>query len=111
MRRYRLGSAPCGRVFAHNGAAFAEQQLLGAATKFRDTINTEVVFGGFVFQQILLSFLTLVSTGVLPVSSLYTPIPKVDFAVAVVGTKQIGRAQNWVGRSGSNVLKHDEVPL
>ena len=36
---------------------------------------------------------------------------QVDFARAVVGTKQIGQAQNWVGRSGSNVLKHDEVPL
>lgn len=63
-----LGGA--GALIVDNCASFTEQQLLSAATKLRNTINTEVVFGGFIFQQILLGFFTLVRTGVLPVSSL-----------------------------------------
>lgn len=63
-----LGGA--GALIVDNCASFTKQQLLSAATKLRNTINTEVVFGGFIFQQILLGFFTLVRTGVLPVSSL-----------------------------------------
>ena len=101
----------CTRTFVtHNCATFTEQQLLRAATKFRNTINTEVVFGGFIFQQILLSFLYAGQyRGFAGFIFIYTNT-QVDFARAVVGTKQIGQAQNWV-RSGGNVLKHDEVPL
>ena len=105
------GLRRAGAFFAHNGAAFAEQQLLGAATKFRDTINTEVVFGGFVFQQILLSFFDAGQYRSFAGFIFIYTNTQVDFSRAVVGAKQIGQAQNWVGRSGSNVLKHDEVPL
>ena len=38
-------------------ALFAEQQFLRAAGERRDALNTEIVFGGLIFQQILLSFL------------------------------------------------------
>ena len=98
-------------LVAHNCTAFAEQQFLSATTKFRDTINTEVIFGGFIFQQILLSFFNAGQhRGFAGFIFIYTNT-QVDFTRAVVGTKQIGQAQNWVGRSGGNVLKHDEVPL
>jgi hypothetical protein len=50
------GSARCGRVYRDNCASFTEQQLLGAATKFRNTIDAQIVFSGFIFQQILLCF-------------------------------------------------------
>ena len=117
IRRHaqRAGTARglcCASTFAaHNFAAFTEQQFLSTATKFRDTINTEVVFGGFVFQQILFSFFNAgQDRGFAGFIFIYTNT-QVDFARAVVGTKQIGQAQNRVGRSGGNVLKHDEVPL
>jgi hypothetical protein len=35
---------------------FAEQQLLRAVGESGDALNAEIVFGGFIFQQILLSF-------------------------------------------------------
>ena len=105
------GLCRTGTFVTHNCTAFTEQQLLGAATKFRDTINTEVVFGGFVFQQILLSFLNAGQYRSFAGFIFIYTNTQVDFARAVVGTKQIGQAQNRVGRSGGNVLKHDEVPL
>ncbi|MBS2140638.1 hypothetical protein KCA24_28165, partial [Escherichia coli] len=36
---------------------------------------------------------------------------QVHLAGTFIRTKQIGQAQNRVGRSGGNFLKHDEVPL
>jgi hypothetical protein len=40
---------------ANNAAAFAKQEFLRATAKFRNTVDAEVVFGVFIFQQILLS--------------------------------------------------------
>jgi len=59
-----------GALVVNDRIAFAKQQLLGATAKLRDPVNAEIVLRRLVLQQILLGFLTLVSTGVLPVSSL-----------------------------------------
>ena len=100
------------RAFVTNDAvAFAEQQLLRAATKLRNTINTEIVFGGLILQQILLSFFNAGQHRRLAGLIFINTNPEIDFSRAFVGAKQIGQAQNWVGRGGCNVLKHDEVPL
>jgi hypothetical protein len=89
-------------VYRHNRAAFTEQQLLGAATKFRNTIDTEVVFGGFIFQQILLCFFNAGQyrsfTGFIFINT----NTQVDFARAVIGTKQIGQAE--MGSAGAAVM-------
>jgi hypothetical protein len=53
---YRPGLRGAGTFVINNRAAFTEQQFLRATTKFRNTIDAEVVFCGFVFQQILLAF-------------------------------------------------------
>lgn len=56
----RTGTARClrgaGAFISDNRIAFTEQQLLGAATKFRNTIDAQIVFSRFIFQQILLCF-------------------------------------------------------
>ncbi len=43
--------APCVRAYHLNQrAAFAEQQFLSAASKFRNPVNAEIVFRRFIFQ-------------------------------------------------------------
>jgi len=105
------GLCGAGAFIVDNRVAFAEQQLLSATTKFRNTVDAEVVFGIFVFQQILLSFFNAGQYRGLAGLIFIDTNTQVDFSRAVIGTKQIGQAQNWVGRGGGNVLKHDEVPL
>ncbi|MNP26957.1 hypothetical protein D3C76_1198410 [compost metagenome] len=105
------GLCGAGTFIADNRVAFAEQQLLSATTKFRDAVDAEVVFGIFVFQQILLSFFNAGQYRGLAGLIFIDTNTQVDFSRAVIGTKQIGQAQNRVGRGGGNVLKHDEVPL
>jgi hypothetical protein len=100
--RYRPGLRGAGAFIGDNRAAFTEQQLLGAATKFRNTIDAEVVFGGFIFQQILLCFFNAGQyrsfTGFIFINT----NTEVNFARAVIGTKQIGQAQN--GSAGAAVM-------
>ena len=93
------------------GATFTKQQLLSAATKFRDAVNAEVIFGGFIFEQILFSLFHAGQYRGFARLIFIDTNPEVNFAGTFIGTKQIGQAQNRVGRSGGNVLKHDEVPL
>jgi hypothetical protein len=64
------GLRGAGAFISDNRIAFTEQQLLGAATKFRNTIDAQIVFSRFIFQQILLCFFDAGQNGVLPVSSL-----------------------------------------
>jgi len=43
-------------LVGNDRALFAEKQLLRAVSKCRNTFNSEIVFGGLILQQILLSF-------------------------------------------------------
>ncbi|MNV85465.1 hypothetical protein D3C71_1794290 [compost metagenome] len=102
----------CASTFiANKRATFSKQQFLSATTKLRNTVDTEVVFGVFIFQQILLGFFDAGQNRSFTGFIFIDTNTQVYFSRAVIGTKQIGQAQNRVGRGGGNVLKHDEVPL
>ncbi len=62
VSRYPQGTGATGRLHgtcalvSDDRALFTEQQLLRAVGEYRNTFNTEIVFGGLILQQILLSF-------------------------------------------------------
>lgn len=93
------------------GVIFIKQQFLSAVIKFRDVVNVEVIFGGFIFEQILFSFFYVGQYWGF-VCFIFIDINfEVNFVGMFIGMKQIGQVQNWVGRSGGNVFKYDEVLL
>jgi hypothetical protein len=81
-----------GAFIIDNCASFTEQQLLGAATKFRNTIDTQIVFSGFIFQQILLCFFNAGQDRCFTRFIFVNTNSEVNFCWAVIGTKQIGQA-------------------
>ena len=91
----RTGTARClrgaGAFISDNRIAFTEQQLLGAATKFRNTIDAQIVFSRFIFQQILLCFFDAGQNGRFTGFILVNTNSEVNFFRAVIGTKQIGQ--------------------
>lgn len=93
------------------GVIFIKQQFLSVVIKFRDVVNVEVIFGGFIFEQILFSFFYVGQYWGF-VCFIFIDINfEVNFVGMFIGMKQIGQVQNWVGRSGGNVFKYDEVLL
>ena len=79
-------------LIADDGASFTEQQFLGAATKFRNTVDTQIVFCGFIFQQILFCFFNAGQDRGFTRFIFVNTNPEVNFSRAVIGTKQIGQS-------------------
>ena len=85
------GLRSTGAFISDNRIAFTEQQLLGAATKFRNTIDAQIVFSRFIFQQVLLCFLDAGQNGCFTGFILVNTNSEVNLFRAVIGTKQIGQ--------------------
>src|SRR5471030_68848 len=91
-----------------DSAVFPEQQLLSTTCKIRQPINAQVSLGRFVFQQKLLSFFHAGQNRRFARFIFINTNPKIDFILARVSTKKIGKTENRISRCSSDFFKHRE---
>ncbi|MNT35254.1 hypothetical protein D3C72_1712750 [compost metagenome] len=93
-------------LVGNDWALFAEQQLLRAVGESGDALNAEIVFGGFIFQQILLSFFNAGQDRSFAGFVFVDANAQIDFVRARVGAENVGQTQNRIGRCSSDFFKH-----